>query len=61
MPQNCIQSPYFLQILKADLNDKVLQGFYFAMICDLLLCPPSQASFSGRQHPLNKAFRLKGT
>ena len=52
---------YFLQILKADLDDKVPQRFYFVAIQGKYASLLSVSSLSRRWYSLAKAFNFKGT
>ena len=62
MPQSYTESSYFLQILKADLDDiKFPRGSTLLQyVDDLLLCSPSQASSQEYSIHLLKLLALKG-
>ena len=62
MPQGFTESPYFLQILKADGDDITFPrgSTLLQYVDDLLLCSPSQASSQEDSIHLLKLLALKG-
>ena len=62
MPQGFTDSPYLMQIPKADMDDRIfpMVKFYFSVIYGWFASLFFSSLLTGRDHPLGKAFSLKG-
>ena len=62
MPQGFTDRPYLTQIPKADMDDRIfpMAKFYFSVIYGWFASLFFSCLLTGRDHPLGKAFSLKG-